>query len=268
MKKILLATDGNNFSEGAFAFARKLNEREHVLLTGIFLPSPDYTYPLASASPYVPLVEEYAAASVEPAVEKFLEACVNNGLECHVHKNLHAYAMAELKRETRFADLLIVCGEKFFDELRIAGPDEMLSNALHQSECPVVITPEGYHFPESVILSYDGSAASAFAIKSFAYLFPDLCNKPAILIYCNEKESSMPEEENITELVKQHFTDLTIQKLDINPKKYFDTWLRDIKLPILVTGAYGRTGVSRLLKQSFAAQILNEHRIPVFIAHR
>ena len=38
MKKIILAFEGTHFSEGAFEFARKLNELRPILLTGVFLP--------------------------------------------------------------------------------------------------------------------------------------------------------------------------------------------------------------------------------------
>jgi hypothetical protein len=37
MKKILLAFDGEHFSEGAFEFASSLNRKERILLTGVFL---------------------------------------------------------------------------------------------------------------------------------------------------------------------------------------------------------------------------------------
>ena len=37
MKKILLAFDGTHFSNGAFQFARELNELEPALVTGAFL---------------------------------------------------------------------------------------------------------------------------------------------------------------------------------------------------------------------------------------
>jgi hypothetical protein len=38
MKKIILAVDGTNFSEGSFEFARRLNELQPLLLAGVFLP--------------------------------------------------------------------------------------------------------------------------------------------------------------------------------------------------------------------------------------
>ena len=38
MKKILIAFDGTHFSDGAFEFARRVNELQPILLTGVFLP--------------------------------------------------------------------------------------------------------------------------------------------------------------------------------------------------------------------------------------
>ena len=42
MKKIILISDGRNFSDAAFEFAKRLNELQPILLTGIFLPQTDY----------------------------------------------------------------------------------------------------------------------------------------------------------------------------------------------------------------------------------
>ena len=43
MKKVLLAIDGQNFSEGAFEFIRRMNEIDPVLVVGLFLPSVEFT---------------------------------------------------------------------------------------------------------------------------------------------------------------------------------------------------------------------------------
>jgi nucleotide-binding universal stress UspA family protein len=40
------------------------------------------------------------------------------------------------------------------------------------------------------------------------------------------------------------------------------------KNAMLVTGAQGRGGLSRLLRTSFISDVLKEHMLPVFIAHR
>ena len=43
MKKVLVAFDGHHFSEGALEFARKLNEKNPLVLVGVFLPQVDYS---------------------------------------------------------------------------------------------------------------------------------------------------------------------------------------------------------------------------------
>ena len=43
MKKVLAVFDGTHFSESSLRFISRLNELSPVLLTGIFLPSIDYT---------------------------------------------------------------------------------------------------------------------------------------------------------------------------------------------------------------------------------
>ena len=50
MKKILLAFDGSNFSEGAFEFVRRLNDIQPLLVTGVFVPQVAYS----NASSYSP----------------------------------------------------------------------------------------------------------------------------------------------------------------------------------------------------------------------
>ena len=70
------------------------------------------------------------------------------------------------------------------------------------------------------------------------------------------------------ELVAKHFSDLSLLKLSLNPKKEFSDWVMDKKSAMLVSGSYGRSGLSQLIKNSFIKDIIASHRLPVFIAHK
>ncbi|MFY0255361.1 hypothetical protein ACDQ55_15550 [Chitinophaga sp. 30R24] len=267
MKKILLAIDGENFPEGAFEFVCKMNEHEPVLLSGVFLPQL-IAGNIRYTSVFVPLIENYSTTAMEQSITIFKESCQRNNITFTVHNNLHDFALVELKKETRFADLLLLGSEKFYSNLNPNGPNKFLQDALHKTECPVIAAPEKFTFPENVVLTYDGSASSAYAIKYFTYIFPQLCNKPTILVFNNVKKTKdIPEFDEIRELATYYFTNLTIQLLNADPKKYFGTWLSDIKNPIVVSGAYGRSNISRAFKHSFISEIINEHKVPLFIAH-
>lgn len=273
MKKILIAFDDGHFSKGAFEFARRLNELQPVLLTGVFLPHVDFSssfaYAQGGASTMIPVIEGYEPEIVEQQVREFEEACVRHHIEYRVHQDRSDFAMPELKKETRFADLLLLGSERFYANLGTETPNNYLRMALHEAECPVILAPEDFKFPQSNVLAYDGSDDAAFAIKSFCGLLPELSVNTTILVYASARpHPEMPDLEYIKELSARHFSDLRLLVLEADPKKYFDTWLSDIQNPILVCGSFGRTGFSQVLKASFISEIINDHRIPLFIAHR
>lgn len=275
MKKILIAFDGMNFSEGAFEFARKMNKLSPILLSGIFLPQVVYDNLWSYASVeierpfYIPLVEEFEEKQIKKNIERFEKMCVDNNIRYSVHKDFFDLALPELKKETRFADLVLIGSESFFENIATTSSNEYLIDALHAAECPVVVMPEKYNFPKSNILAYDGSEASVYAIKQFAYLFPDLAKNKTLLVYTNEKKSiEIPEEKNIEELAARHFPDLTIMKLNINPKKFFDKWVSEKESAIFVSGSFGRSSFSRMFKKSFVIDVIKDHKLPVFITHK
>ena len=213
-------------------------------------------------------VAEDEDAAVAKNIERFESLCKKNNIEFRVHKGFADFALYELKNETRFADLLIIGSESFYKGLGTDVLNDYLKNTLRKVECPVIVVPEKFNFPATNILAYDGSESSVYAIKQFVYLFPELVTNSTILIYAKEKEKQqLPDEVNIEELTARHFQDLTITKLELDPKKYLNTWLSEQQSPIFVSGSFGRRAISGLFHKSFVNDIIKEHSIPVFITH-
>lgn len=273
MKKVLLMFDGAHFSKGAFDFVRQLNNLEHVLVTGVFLPqsiaSSLWSYTDAmTGTVLVPVLPETDAAVLTACKTEFETRCQKSGIEYRVHEDAYDFALPELITESRFADLLVIGSESFY-EGHEEGINEYLQEVLQKVECPVIVVPETFEFPNTTVLSYDGSASSVYAIKQFAYLFPELSRQPTLLVYAHEDDKiEFPHENNIEELAARHFQDLTMMKLEINPTKYFAAWMNNKEGAILVAGAYGRSTISQVLRKSFIKSIIGAHKIPVFIAHR
>jgi hypothetical protein len=274
MKKILIAFDGIHFSESAFEFAKSLNELSPILLTGVFLPQISYaniwSYADGMGGPlFVPTLEDDDTEKIEKNMERFATLCQKNQIEYRVRKDFSDLALPELKKESRFADLLLISGETFYENMGTGDPNTYLKDALHGMECSAIIVPNSFLFPTSNILSYDGSDSSVFAIKQFAYLFPELSENQTALVYvASNDEKKLPNEPYIEELAARHFKDLTITTMDIDPKKYFSTWIADKKTAILISGAFGRSSISNLFKKSFIYEVLKKHEIPVFVSHR
>jgi nucleotide-binding universal stress UspA family protein len=274
MKKILVAFDGHHFSEGALAFVKFVNDKNPVLLTGAFLPQVDYaslwSYSGGGqvASMYIPLVEDEDAEAVQQNIERFKEYCVKNKIEHRVHKDFFDFALPELKRESRFADMLVIGSESFYNGFGRETLNDYLKSALHDVECSVIVVPEKFEMPQTNIISYDGSASSVYAIRQFACLFPELAGNPTILVFADTHvDKKFPDEANIMELAARHFSDLSLLRFEENTKKQFIKWMGEKKGALLITGAFGRSGLSQLFKKSFVTDIIADHKFPVFIAH-
>lgn len=274
MKKVLLAFDGTHYSEGAFDFARNINESNRILLTGLFLPQSLYAnlwnYADSMSGPlFVPLADDEELELIEKNIIRFEEACRKNDIEYRVHKDFYDLALPELKKETRFADLAIIGSERFYQAEHTGEPNDYLKDALHHAGCPVIVVPEKFDYPQNNILTYDGSDESVYAIKQFTYLLPEFTAYPTLLVYGSEDaDNKIPDEPYIEELAARHFPDLTIHKLQVDSKKYFATWLSERKNAILISGSFGRSSISQLFKKSFVTEVIKSHQLPLFITHR
>ena len=274
MKKILLVFEGTTFSEGAFEFARRLNETERILLGGIFAPEVSYASlwgyaGTAGGTLVAPLPHTEDEEIIRENINRFKRLCVHNNIEYRVHDNPEDFVMPELKKESRFADLIIMGSEDFYAHTGPGDPNDYIKMALHNAECPILIVPEKFDYPENNVLSYDGSESSVFAIKQFAYLFPGFAKNPTLLVYSkDELKDDIPDIGYIEELAARHFPDLSIMKLHLDPKDFFATWIREKENAVLVSGSFGRSSLSRVFKKSFIKDVIEDHKLPIFITHR
>lgn len=274
MRKILIAFDGTRYSEAALAFASGLNQISPVLVVGAFMPQTSFANfwaPVAGsqAGPeFIPLAGDDSAEQIQKNIRRFEFYCIDHGMEHRVHRDYFDFAIPELKRESRFADLLIVGAQSYYAN---AGgePNAFLEEILQEVECPVLLVPDQFEFPVVNILAYDGSESSVYAIKQFAYLLPEFSGSDTTLVFARgDEDERLPDELNVGELAERHFANLSLMRFSPNPAKFFATWLSEKKGAILVSGSYGRTGLRRLFHKSFIAGVISDHRIPIFVAHR
>ncbi|MFN8244454.1 MAG: hypothetical protein U0X40_10415 [Ferruginibacter sp.] len=274
MKKIIIALDGEHFPQGAFEFAKYLNLQAPVLLAGVFLSPVDYSKVLAfSGVDGVTLLPEWLTQTEdEELVNKnillFRDACEKEGISYRVHKDNNLMALSSLLEESRFADMLLVSSELFF---RNAGrqPNIYLEEVLKKSECPVMLIPEKFEAPRQLVLTYDGSESSVFAIKQFAYLLPELCEQECMLLSISgHAEDSIPDYGMATELLARHYPQLQLQHLVMNNKTDFVNWMKGRANSYIIMGSFSRSLFSELFRKSFAAAVIRDIPMPIFISHK
>lgn len=273
MKKILLVFDGNHFSDGAFQMAAFLNEFEPSLIIGVFLQPIDYRdiigySGMGTASPVSVSPFNTDEELISENMKKFENKCIRAGLEFRSHKDTDLFALQELQTETRFADLMILSGELFYDNVGKDQPNDYLKKILRQTECPVLIVPEAYELPTKILLSYDGKSDSVFAIKQFTYLLPQFYQWETKLVTIENEDEPLPHQELIEELASKHFANLTLEAMPSTSERSFANWISEQREYLLVSGSYGRSELSNLFKKSFLAEVIQLHKIAVFIAHK
>jgi hypothetical protein len=274
MKKILIAFDGKHFSEGAMQMAGWIHEQEPALMTGVFLSPIDYREVIGytgmgMGTPVVMPPFQEDDTMVRRNIAKFEERCLKEGFEYRVHKDTELFALQELIAETRFADLLIISSELFYENIDHHQPNDYLKKTLQSSECPVMLVPEQFLKPFNLIFSYDGKASSVFAIRQFSYLFPTCSLMDAMLVCASEEsDAEIPQLTLIEELMARHYESVSIEHLAGENREGLTKWVSEHRGSLLITGAFGRGELSSMFKKSFVTDLIRQHRIPIFIAHR
>ncbi|WP_018617465.1 universal stress protein [Segetibacter koreensis] len=272
MKTIVLACDGKNFSNAAFAFIKSLNEAEPILLTGAFFLSIDYRILIPSSlypdpGPIAELVAKERVNAMN-SVELFKQKCISNGIEYRLHEEGKSWEINDLVKESRFSDLLVMSEELFFKDWEARQPNHFMRQVIHNAECPVMVIPENYKTIEKILVAYDGKRQSLFALKLFSLLFPNFSNLEINIVYIdNDGKDSIPDIEYLEEYACRHYTNVNIEKLHFDTSNHFVDWVHYSKNALLVTGAFSRSGLSNLFRESFVEKLIKDHCIPVFIAH-
>lgn len=275
MRKVIVAFEAPNFSEGAMRFVNQMNEAEQVTVSGIFLPAAVYTAfwsyaEVLSTGILLPVTDEVKTSALNKSVGKFKQFCNDHHLRYRVVKNFTDFGLPDLKRQSRYADLIVLCSESFFNIPESEKLSDYLKTSLHDAECPVVVVPENFSTPLHNVLAYDGTESSARAIKNFSYLLPEMGqNTTSVVTFGAKNKMDKESEAGIKELISVHFPNHKFLHFDSESRKQFPDWTNEqSKSVIVVCGAYGRSVLSVLFRHSFIADLLEDHKVPVFISHR
>lgn len=275
MKKIIIALDGEHFPYGAFEFAKYINLRSEMLLAGVFLSPVDYSKTLSytgmdGIAMFPQWIEhEEEERMVSNNILQFKAECEKEGISYRVHKDNDLVALSTLLEETRFADLLLISSQQFYANVSDKQPNFYMEELLKKTECPVLLVPEQFKVPSQVVLAYDGSESCLFAIKQFAYLFPELASLETIVFSISaNREEMIPDYSLATELFSRHFPKLQVQHMAMMSRSDFIKWLHVQPDSYIVMGSFARSLFSELFKKSFGTTLISEGEMPLFIAHK
>jgi nucleotide-binding universal stress UspA family protein len=277
MKKIIAAFDGTKYSEGASKYAIELAKATNSLLVGIFIQDMRYlnfTYAYAWDQPFIDFTtieatQQEEKEKVELNISLFKHACEARGVHHKVHLD-KGVPLQEILKESVFADVIVIDENTGFFTMGESAPSPFLKDLLVDSHCPVLIVPHHYEFFDKVVLCYDGSPSSVYAIKQFAYLFPELEDLKTTVVSVNESSTNhLKDGRNFKDLIHAHYKETDYEVMHGDPGDQIINYLRNCGgHAIVIMGSYGRNAVSRLFQSSLSNRVIKELNLPVFITHQ
>jgi nucleotide-binding universal stress UspA family protein len=278
MKKFIAAFDGLKFSESTMNFAVFMARNCNAHLVGISLE--DFTrhsygvadivhYEGLSFDKHIDELREKDDEQRNESIEKFEVTCTKAGLNYSIHRDRNL-ALQDLLHESIYADLLIIGADETLTRYDETHPTRFIRDLLNDVQCPVVIVPEKYRPVDKIILLYDGEPSSVHAVRAFSYLFDSLKHFDIEVLNVKGTEESLhlPDNKLIKEFVKRHFPKVEYVVLKGVPEDEIIKYLhREKKDPMIVLGAYRRGRFSRLFRQSMADHLMQNLKMPLFIAH-
>jgi nucleotide-binding universal stress UspA family protein len=272
MEKIMLALDAHQLNMGTVDFACYIARLTRSKLTGVFLEGvapDDYGYmPGSGDASYEDGGKDLTEQQVMKAIEHFRESCICRETSNLIHRD-RGMPLSEVMEESRFADLIILDPATSFRRADRGIPSGFVKDVLEGAECPVLVAPYSFDAVEEIILTYDGTESSVYAIKQFAHLFPSLADRNVTVVSVRDGEGvSLEQQFKIKEWLKTHYPQVEFVVLNGSPSDELFGYLIDKKDAIVVMGAYGRAMFSRFFKPSQARLVMKSVNLPVFIAHQ
>ncbi len=277
MKKILAVFDGVNYSDQTASFGIALAKKTDSLLVGAFLHDLSYSRFVYAYAWDIPTQYYYGFQEIEKEdntkinenIKLFKSQCEESGCKYKIHLD-SGVPLQELLKESAFTDILLIDNKTSFMRIGDRSPSLFLKDLLAESKCPVLILPDKKANISQVVIAYDGSDSSVFAMKMYSYLFPQWDSMPTQIVTVNHTSSNhIPQNRDVKDLASQHFKNLSFTVLNGEPEEQLKLFLNKAGEEVLVVlGAYGRSALSRMFHSSISNKILTEVKVPLFIAHQ
>lgn len=280
MKKILWIVNPLSFQESDIQFPFYLSEliKGEILVCFRETGLPD-AIPVMSDNTVFPTVDYRVVSEPVLMTEKKNEALIGahnliRGFFTARNKSISFNKDSEMLTDdiisaSRFADVMITKTTSVHATENEQVTTDEAERFLTESYCPVLLAPDEMSEIKSIILTYNGSYSSVYAIKQFAYIFNTLKDVPVEVLTITErgKDHETPEKELIHGFLSSHFNNISYKIIKGDPETEIMLELMYKKNAIVTFGAFGRNRISRMIRPSDAAQAIRYINIPIFVTH-
>lgn len=256
IEKILLATDGSEFSSGAvreaIRFAQRCNSKLYVI--SVVETNPELEI-------YGPEVVERIEKETRNNLEEIKERADKEGISCEVisHRGENTSEFI-IKEAEKISANVIIMGRRGRSGIKRLMMGSVTALVIGGAPCNVFVVPRaGELICEKILVATDGSVYSEKAARE-AISIAKRCGSTLMAISVAEKEEYIPRAEKnvnyVKNLASSEGVDIETFTVTGTPYEAITTTAQVKKADLIVVGTHGRTGLQKLLMGSVAERVI------------
>jgi hypothetical protein len=206
-------------------------------------------------------IAEENAELAASQVRLFTDECGSANVDFFIEPKTDI-TLGDIINYSAFSDFILTDAHENFKEHHI-------SDLLQNVHCPIYLISKDAPGTQNVVLAYDGSVSSIYAIKMYSYLFMEFGDLPTYLVYTSSANNGdLPHEKEVKMWLSGHYRNLEIKILHGDVRNVLADFTGSLPHSLVVMGSYGRNSLSRFFHKSAANKMIEEGKSSVFMTHQ
>ena len=273
IKRILVALSGTPFTRSAIRYAIDLARHHDAELTGVTLFHEDAIeqvgpVPLGGAEAAREWREQRADAtreSIHVAIADFESACAETGMTACLDRE-SGDPLDRLLALWRYHDLFVFGLRGLFDYGVVHHPDDLVLRLIQSNAQPVVCVSEEHRPIRRVVIAYNGSMASASALKEFVTLRP-WPNIAARIVCFGRDDHAQVLLKDGAAYCHAHGLEVETEHVPGSTRHDILGYVRKDGADLLVMGSSSRARILKHILGDAALDAIKHAEIPLFLAN-
>ncbi len=273
IRRILVALSGTRYTEAAVRYAVELAHQHGAEIAGVTdvdVASVENVgpVPIGAAASAKGLVEHryrVTTGRIEEAIRHFETVCSQEQVQYTVHREL-GEPFDHLISLWRYHDLTIAGIQGLFEYDILHKPDDVIIRLIREGVRPILAVAPEYQLIERVLIAYNGSMASAKAMKRFLqmHLWPGM----KVRLVCFELEKADAEKllADAAAYCRTHGYEPETEWIEGPAHKRLLEHAAATETDLIVMGSSGRARIFRQIMGDTALHAIRNAQIPLFLA--
>ncbi len=274
LRRVTVALGGSDYMEAAMAEACNIAKRNGAEIVGLAvmdltLVDPVQAAPIGGSGAAADLRDqrtEMVREGMQDAIARFTEVCKQAGLPFRVVE-AEGDAQEALTEALKLADLAIVGIRHAFDYGTIAHDEAFLAGVARASSRPIIAMTGPARPVRRILVAYDGSNVAADALRSFAVLnaFDPAVVRIASIAEDEDRDAMDRQLAEARGYLELHGYAVETVVLEGEPCDAILEHADAFDADLVVIGAVGRRGLSKLLLGDTASSLLHRSERPLYL---